>query len=119
MISAAGDEIGALYINTRQAIPVCRLLDETSLKQSATPIQTDNTTALGFVMKNLNPKATKSEDMNYWRMRDKQDQGHFSYYWGSGKRNDGDYQTKHHCASHHQQVRRRHIMYSYCLFGVN
>ena len=105
MTSAAGAEIGALYINTRQAIPVRRLLEEMGHKQPATPTQTDNTTVLGFVTKNLNPKATKSEDMNYWLVRDNQDQGQFSYYWGSGKYNEGDYQTKHHRAAHHRQVR--------------
>ena len=109
MASAAGAEIGALHINTRQAIPARCLLEEMGHKQPATPIQTDNTTALGFVTKNLNPKATKSDDMNYWLMRDKQDQGQFNYYRGSGKQNDGDYQTKHHSAAHHQQVRPRYL----------
>ena len=77
--SAASAEIGALFINTRQAIPARRLLEEMGHKQPATPTQTDNTTALGFVTKNLNPKATKSEDMNYWYMRDKKDQKQFDY----------------------------------------
>ena len=69
--SAASAEIGALFINTRQAFPAFNLLQEMGHKQPATPTQTDNTTALGFVTKNLNPKATKSEDMNYWYLRDK------------------------------------------------
>ena len=107
--SAASAEIGALFINTRQAIPARRLLEEMGHKQPATPTQTDNTTALGFVTKNLNPKATKSEDMNYWFLRDKKDQEQFNYYWGEGKHNDGDYQTKHHCAAHHQQMRPRYL----------
>jgi len=107
--SAASAEIGALFINTRQVIPARRLLEEMDHKQPATPTQTDNTTALGFVTKNLNPKATKSEDMNLWFLRDKEDQEQFNYYWGSGKHNDGDYQTKHHCAAHHQQMRPRYL----------
>ena len=100
--SAASAEIAGLFINTRQAIPARRLLEEMGHKQPATPIQTDNTTAFGFVSKNLNPKATKSEDMNHWFLRDKEDQEQFNYYWGSGKHNDGDHQTKHHYAAHHQ-----------------
>ena len=64
--SAASAEIVGLFINTRQAIPVPRLLGEMSHKQPVTPTRTDNTiTALGFVSKDLNPKATASEDMNY------------------------------------------------------
>ena len=107
--SAASAEIGALFINTRQAIPAHRLLEEIGHKQPATPTKSDNTTALGFVTKNLNPKATKSEDMNLWFLRDKEDQEQFHYYWGSGKHNDGDYQTKYHCAAHHQQMRPRYL----------
>jgi len=43
-------------------------------KQPPTPIQTDNTTAFGFVSKIMVPKATKSTDMKYWWMRDRSDQ---------------------------------------------
>ena len=109
MTSAAGAEIRALYISIKLAIPSRRLLEEMGHKQPAAPTQTDNITALGFVTKNLNQKAIKSEDMNYLLVREKQDQGQFRYYRGSGKHNDGDYQTKHHCAAHQQQVRPRYL----------
>ena len=72
--SAASTEIADLGTNTGQAIPARQLLEEMGYKQPATPTQTDNTTALGFVSKNLNPKATKSKDMNHWFLRDKEDQ---------------------------------------------
>ena len=103
--SAADAEINALFINTRQAIPARYLLIEMGHKQPATPAQTDNTTALGFVNKNINPKATKSVDMNNWYMRDKQDQKQFRYYWREGPKNDADYQTKHFCGAHHRGKR--------------
>ena len=77
--SAAEAEIGALFINTRQAIPARITLEEMGNKQPPTPVQTDNTTALGFVTKTLNPKATKSTDMKYWWLRDKLDQDQFQY----------------------------------------
>ena len=112
MTSAADAEIGALYINTRQAIPTRYLLEEMGHPQPPTPVQTDNTTALGFVTKNLQPKATKSTDMNHWFMRDRQDQKQFKYYWKKGTEGDGndaDYQTKHFCPSHHQQKRPRYL----------
>ena len=73
MTSAADAEIGALCINSQQAIPARKLLEEMGHEQPPTPIQTDNTTALGFVTKNLQPKATKSTEINYWFMRDRQD----------------------------------------------
>ena len=80
MTSAADAEIGALFINTRQAIPARYLLEELGHKQPPTPVQTDNTTALGFVNKNLQPKATKSTDMQHWFLRDRRDRGQFRYY---------------------------------------
>ena len=82
--SAVETEIGALFINTRNAIPARYLLEEIGHSQPATPVQTDNSTALGFVTKNINRKQTKSAAMNYWYMRDQQDQKQFRYYWREG-----------------------------------
>ena len=73
--------------------------------QPPTPIQTDNTTALGFVLRNLTPRATKSTDMKYWWMRDRADQQQFRYYRSPGKQNNADYWTKHFCAAHHVEKR--------------
>jgi hypothetical protein len=105
MSSAAEAEIGALFINSRQAIPARTTLIEMGHEQPPTPIQTDNTTALGFVSKNLQPKATKSTDMKFWWMRDRSDRKQFRYYWGAGKGNRADYWTKHFCPAHHKQMR--------------
>ena len=105
MSSAAEAEIGALFLNSRQAIPARTTLEEMGHIQPPTPIQTDNTTALGFVMKNLTPKATKSTDMKYWWMRDRSDRKQFRYYWGAGKSNRADYWTKHSCAAPHREKR--------------
>ena len=63
MSLAAEAEIGALFINSRQAILARTTLEEMVHAQPPTPIKTDNTTALGFVSKHLQPKATKSADM--------------------------------------------------------
>ncbi len=49
MSSAAKVELGALYINAREAIPMRHLLEEMGHKQPPTPIQTDNSTALGVI----------------------------------------------------------------------
>ena len=111
MTSAADAEIGALFINTRQAIPARYLLEEMGHKQPPTPIQTDNTTALGFVNQNIQPKATKSTDMQHWFLRDQKDRKQFRYYWGEGKYNDGDYFTKHFCPAHHRDKRPRSKMH--------
>ena len=69
--SASDTEINALFINTRQTNTARYLLVEMGHGHPLTPSQTDNTTALGFVTKNLNTNATKSTDMNNWYMREK------------------------------------------------
>ena len=49
MSSAAEAELGALYINSRETVPQRHLLEEMGHPQPPTPIQVDNTTALGVV----------------------------------------------------------------------
>ena len=74
VMSSAGEvEICALFINSRQAIPARVTVKELGHMQPPTPIQTDTTTALGFVSKSLQHKATKSADMRHWWMRDHAD----------------------------------------------
>ncbi len=53
MSSAAKVELGALYINAQEAIPMQHLLEEMGHKQPHTPIQTDNSIALGVVTNNI------------------------------------------------------------------
>ena len=56
VMSAVDAKINALFINTRHAIPARYLLNKMGHTQPATPAQTDNITALGFVTKNSTPK---------------------------------------------------------------
>ena len=107
--SAAEAEIGALFINTRNAIPARYQLEEMGHKQPATPVQTDNSTAFGFVTRNINPKQTKAAAMNYWYMRDQQDQKQFRYYWKEGPTNNADYFINHHCEANHREVRPKFL----------
>ncbi len=46
-------EIGALYINCRETVPACHTLKFLGHPQPPTPIQTNNTTALGVVNNNV------------------------------------------------------------------
>jgi hypothetical protein len=56
MSSAAEAEIGALYINCREAIPAWHTLEYLGHKQPPTPMQTDNTTALDVINNNVMKK---------------------------------------------------------------
>ena len=67
MSSAAEAELGVLFINCREAVPARHTLDKMGHKQPPTPMQTDNTTALGVVTNNIASKRLKSMDMKlHW-----------------------------------------------------
>ena len=66
MSSAAEAELGALYINCREAIPAHHVLEEMGHPQPPTPMQTDNSTALGVVTNKIQPKRTKAMDMRFF-----------------------------------------------------
>jgi hypothetical protein len=65
MSSAAEAELGALYINARKAVPQHCTLEKMGHKQPPTPMQTNNTTAIGVVNNNIQPKRTKAMDMRF------------------------------------------------------
>ncbi len=87
--SAAEAEIGALFINCREAVPARQLLEFLGHPQPPTPIQTDNTTALGVVNQNV-MKKLKSMDMKYHWLRCRISQDQFCHYWKAGKTNLAD-----------------------------
>ena len=105
MTSAAEDEIGAMYINAREAVPQRMALEEMGHPQPRTPMQTDNSAAHAVVTNNVQPRRTKAMDMRFHWLRCRDAQGQFRYYWKPGTMNLGDYWTKHHPASHHKNFR--------------
>ena len=60
MSSAAEEELGALFINFREAIPGCHKLKEMGHKKLQNPMQTNKTTALGVVTNNIASRRIKS-----------------------------------------------------------
>ena len=69
MSSAAEAELGALYINCRKAIPARHLLEAMGHRQPPTPMQTNNSTALGVVNNKIQPKQIKAMDMRFHWLR--------------------------------------------------
>jgi hypothetical protein len=104
MSSAAEAEVGALYINCREAISTRHTLKFMGHPQPPTPMQTDNTTALSVVNKNV-IKKLKAMNMKYHWLCDRECRGQFWHYWAPGKENNGNYVTKHHATIHHQATR--------------
>jgi len=105
MLSAAEAELGTLYINLREAVPIRHLLEEMGHKQPPTPIQVDNSTACGVVNQTIQPKRTKAMDMRFYWMRCRENQKQFRMYWRAGPTNNGDYPTKHHATIHYRLMR--------------
>jgi hypothetical protein len=104
MSSTAKAEIGALYINCREAIPAWHTLEYLGHKQPPTPMQTDTTTALGMVNNNI-MKKLKAMDMKYHWLWCRINQHQSCHYWVAGKSNNGNYVTKRHVPIHHQAIR--------------
>ncbi len=65
MFSAAEAELGALYLNAKEAVYLRQILDEMGHPQPRTPIQTDNTTAEGVINNKRQPRRTKAMDMRF------------------------------------------------------
>jgi hypothetical protein len=60
MASAAKAELGALYLNAKEAVYLQQILIEMGHPQPQTPNQTDNTMAEGVTNKKIQPKCTKA-----------------------------------------------------------
>ena len=107
--SAAEAETGGIFHNAQMAIPIRTILEAIDHPQPPTPITTDNSTATGFVYNNINQKKSKSWDMRYYWLRDRENQKHFKVQWERGIDNDADYFTKHHSTKHHREMRSRYV----------
>ena len=63
--SSAEAETAGLFHNAQMALPIRYILNSIGYQQPATPIKTDNSTALGFVHNNIHKKRSKVWDMQY------------------------------------------------------
>jgi hypothetical protein len=105
MASAAESEVGALFVNSQEAIPIRYALEELGHQQPPTPVQTDNSTAADYSNNTIKQKRSKAMDMRFSWLQCRERQRQFIIYWRPGSENLGDYHTKHHSASHHRRMR--------------
>ena len=106
--SAAEAELAGLYICAKEMVPLHNSLVEMGWPQPKSPIQTNNTTALGVANKTIITKKMKSMDMRLWWLRCRESQGQFHYYWAPGAHNHADYPTKAHPDIYHKSMRPTH-----------
>ena len=113
MASASEAETGALFYGCKRAIPYRVTLEEMGHAQPGpVPVTTDNNTAHGLTMGTMNLKASKSNDMRFQWLKCHRAQRLFRFLWVRGAKNHTDYPSKHHAASHHQQVRPNYVVNS-------
>ena len=77
MASAAEAELAALYHTAREMIPLRNALDEMEWPQPKSPIQTDNSTAAGFVHDTIIQRRIKMIWMRIHWLRCRAAQGQF------------------------------------------
>ena len=107
--SAAEAETAALFSNAKTIIDLRRSLHALGHPQPPTPLKTDNSTACGFVSNFVQQKRSKSWDMRYHWLKEKQNKD-FQVYWAPGTNNLADYFTKHHAPSYHKKIRTKYIL---------
>ena len=109
MASAAEAKLGALFLNCQEAFPIRITLEEMGYVQPPTPVQVDNSTALGIETVTIKKRKPKAMDMRFYWIRDRRNQYQFNIYWKPGSTNRGDYFTKHFPPAHHSTVRPSYL----------
>ena len=72
--------------------------------QSATPIQIDNSTAVGIANQSIKQKMSTAMNIRFYWVVDRIKQGQFNVYWCPHNTNLADYPNKHHPIEHHIKV---------------
>ena len=106
--------IAGLYICAKEMVPLHNSLVNMGWPQPKSPIQTDNTTALGVANKTIITKKMKFMDMRLWWLRCREFQGQFRYYWGPGPTTmQIPYQSSSRHLSRIQKTHRRRLILLY------
>ena len=109
MASAAEAELGALFLNFQEAVPIRITLEEMGNVQPPIPVQVDNSTALGISTGTIKQRNYKAMDMRFYWIRDRSNQDQFNIYWKPGSTNRGDYFTEYFPPAHHATVRPSYL----------
>jgi hypothetical protein len=109
MASAMEAELGALFHNARDGIPLRTTLIEIGHDQEATPIQKDNACAAGVASETAKQRRSKAIDMRFYWIRDHIKQGQFIIHWCKGTDNLADYFAKYHSPAYHKHIRSNYL----------
>ena len=109
MASASEAKLGALFLNCQEAVPIRITLEEMGHPQPPTPVQVNNSTALGTSTGTIKQRKSKAMDMRFYYIRDRSNQDQFNIYWKPVSTNRGDYFTKHCPPAYHTTVRPSYL----------
>ncbi len=84
MALAAEAELAALFIAACEMVPHRQTLINMGWPQPRSPIQTNNSTAIGVTNKTFVPKRAKMMDMRLWWLQCCGSPKQFRYYWDAG-----------------------------------
>ena len=103
--SAAEAELGALFLNIKQGRIMRLTLEEMGHPQPPTPINVDNSTAVGIVNGTVKRQRLRSMEMKYFYSCDQVKRNQFDLQYHPGQENLGYNTSKHHGSKHHRDVR--------------
>ena len=92
--SAAETELGALFLNARDAIIMGLILYELGHPQPATPIHCENTAVIGIVNNTIKRQRSRAMEMRYVWLLDGEAQNMFKFHYHPGQENLGDYHIR-------------------------
>ena len=107
--SAAKAELGALFVNAKEAKIIRLILHELGHPQPPTPIHIDNSTAVGIVNNTIKRQRSRSMEMRYFWLLDQEAQRNFDFSYQPGQENMGDYPSKEHVGGIHKHIRAYYL----------
>jgi hypothetical protein len=110
--SVAEAEYAALFICATTAEEHRLTLTDLGYPQSATPLFTDNSCAVGIANSTVKQKRSKAIDMRYHWIRDRVRQAHFVVSWKPGANNYADFLTKALPVHEHLSQRKHFVTYA-------
>ena len=112
--SYAEAEMTDLFLTAKEMVPLRHTLPEMDWKQPPSPLQSDNSTAVGMTNCTLIPRKSKSWDLHLNWLRCREAQVQFRIYWDKGPNNNSDYSAKHHPNIYHET--KRSMGFAGCVF---
>ena len=83
MASAAAAELGTLFLNCQEAVPIHITLEEMGHTQPPTPVQVDNSAALVIATGTITQRKFKAMDMRFYWISDRKNIKQFNIFIGS------------------------------------